>query len=78
MSLAATQAYTVIGLTSDADRTELLIAAVLPGPVSGHLERLATSEVDFTRWAEEFNAPDPDAAAELAYAYCRNFGDAEG
>ncbi|MFJ4879892.1 hypothetical protein ACIP93_32460 [Streptomyces sp. NPDC088745] len=74
---AAMQTYTVIGLTLDVDRTELLIAAVLTGPVADQVELLATSEEDFTRWAEEFNAPDPDTAADLAYAYCRDFGYAE-
>lgn len=74
---AATQTYTVIGLTLDVDNTELLIAAVLAGPLADQIELLATSEDDFTRWAEEFNAPDPDTAADLAYAYCRDFGYAE-
>ncbi|OKJ48100.1 hypothetical protein AMK27_38855 [Streptomyces sp. CB02009] len=74
---AATQTYTVIGLTLDVDGTELLIAAVLAGPVADQVELLATSEEDFTRWAEEFNAPDPDTAADLAYAFCRDFGYAE-
>ncbi|WP_331735433.1 hypothetical protein OG590_40445 (plasmid) [Streptomyces goshikiensis] len=74
---AATQTYTVIGLTLDVDNTELLIAAVLAGPVADQIQLLATSEDDFTRWAEEFSAPDPDTAADLAYVYCRDFGDAE-
>ncbi|MFJ6355356.1 hypothetical protein ACIQKB_38590 [Streptomyces sp. NPDC092046] len=73
---AATQTYTVIGLTLDVDSTELLIAAVLAGPVADQVELLATSEDDLTRWAEEFDAPDPDAAADLAYAHCRTFGSA--
>ncbi|MFI8769581.1 hypothetical protein ACIGN6_32380 [Streptomyces sp. NPDC053792] len=77
MTATATQTYTVIGLTLDVDRTELLIAAVLAGPVADQVELLATSEDDFTRWAEEFNAPDPDTAADLAYAFCRDFGYAE-
>lgn len=77
MTAAATQTYTVIGLTLDVDSTELLIAAVLAGPVADQIELLATSEDEFTRWAEEFNAPDPDTAADLAYAYCRDFGYAE-
>ncbi|MBT2439747.1 hypothetical protein J7E93_06350 [Streptomyces sp. ISL-36] len=72
MTAAATQTFTVIGLTLDVDCTELLIAAVLPGPVADQIELLATSEDDFTRWAEEFDAPDPDAAAALAYAHCRS------
>ncbi|AJF70493.1 hypothetical protein [Streptomyces vietnamensis] len=77
MTATATQTYTVIGLTLDVDSTELLIAAVLAGPVADQVELLATSEDDFTRWAEEFNAPDPDTAATMAYAYCRDFGYAE-
>ncbi|WP_411107392.1 hypothetical protein [Streptomyces sp. cmx-4-9] len=74
---AATQTYTVIGLTLDVDSTELLIAAVLAGPVADQVELLATSEEDFTRWAEEFDAPDPDTAADLAYTHCRTFGSAQ-
>ncbi|MET9324105.1 hypothetical protein ABZX75_28640 [Streptomyces sp. NPDC003038] len=77
MTATETQTYTVIGLTLDVDRTELLIAAVVAGPVADQVELLATSEEDFTRWAEEFNAPDPDIAADLAYAFCRDFGYAE-
>ncbi|MEU9064979.1 hypothetical protein AB0D13_40665 [Streptomyces sp. NPDC048430] len=65
------QTYTVVGLLLDVDCTELIIAAVLPGPVAEQIEVLATSEDDFTRWAEEFHAPTPDAAAALAYDYCR-------
>ncbi|MFE9007521.1 hypothetical protein ACFYOY_36280 [Streptomyces sp. NPDC007875] len=70
MTTLATQTYTVIGLTSDLDDTELSIAAVLPGPVTDQIEPLSTSEKDFTRWAEEFDAPDPDTAAALAYEHC--------
>ncbi|MBT2406922.1 MULTISPECIES: hypothetical protein [unclassified Streptomyces] len=77
MTATETQTYTVIGLTLDVDRTELLIAAVVAGTVADQVELLATSEEDFTRWAEEFNAPDPDTAADLAYAFCRDFGYAE-
>ncbi|MER8233114.1 hypothetical protein [Streptomyces sp. NPDC094049] len=73
----ATQTYTVIGLTLDVESTELLIAAVVEGTVADQIEPLATSERDLTRWAEEFNAPDPDTAANLAYAFCRDFGYAE-
>ncbi|WP_329583771.1 hypothetical protein [Streptomyces sp. NBC_01361] len=75
MTATATQTFTVIGLTLDVDSTELLIAAVLPGPVADQIELLATSEDDFTRWAEEFDAPDPDSAAALAYEHCRSWGD---
>jgi hypothetical protein len=57
MTAAATQTFTVIGLPLDVDCTELLIAAVLPGPVADQIERLASSVADFTRWAEEFDAP---------------------
>ncbi|WP_331731991.1 hypothetical protein OG592_40970 (plasmid) [Streptomyces avidinii] len=74
---APSQTYTVIGLTLDVDNTELLIAAVLAGPVADQVELLATSEDDFTRWAKVFNAPDSNTAADLAYAYCRDFGYAE-
>ncbi|MFE6461976.1 hypothetical protein ACFVP0_31530 [Streptomyces cinereoruber] len=77
MNTPATRTYTVIGLTSGTDSTELLVAAVLAGPLADQVELLATGENDFTRWAEEFDAPDPDTAAELAYAYCRDFGYAE-
>lgn len=76
MTATAAQTYTVIGLALDVDSTELLIAAVVGGAVADQVELLATSEEDFTRWVEEFNAPDPDTAAELAYAYCRTFGGA--
>ncbi|MEV3999178.1 hypothetical protein AB0K62_26450 [Streptomyces halstedii] len=55
----------------DVDCTELLIAAVLSGSVADQIELLSTSEDEFTRWAEEFEAPDPDTAAALAYEYCR-------
>ena len=75
MTAAATRTFTVIGLTLDVDCTELLIAAVLPGPVADQIELLATSEDDFTRWAEEFDAPDPDTAAALAYEHCRRWDD---
>ncbi|MEJ8639953.1 hypothetical protein [Streptomyces sp. MS2.AVA.5] len=75
MTAAVTQTFTVIGLTLDVDCTELLIAAVLPGPVADQIELLATSEDDFTRWAEEFHAPDPDTAADLAYQHCRRWND---
>ncbi|MGW0704271.1 hypothetical protein ACWD0A_34330 [Streptomyces sp. NPDC002867] len=75
MTAAVTQTFTVIGLTLDVDCTELLIAAVLPGPVADQIELLATSEADFTRWADEFDAPDPDTAAALAYEHCRRWDD---
>lgn len=68
---APPQTFTVIGLTLDIDCTELLIAAVVSGPVADQIEVLATSEEDFTRWAVEFDAPDPDTAAALAYEHCR-------
>ncbi|MGW6569822.1 hypothetical protein [Streptomyces sp. NPDC054975] len=75
MTAAATQTFTVIGLTLDVDCAELLIAAVLPGPVADRIGLLATSEDDFTGWAEEFDAPDPDTAAILAYGHCRRWDD---
>ncbi|MBT2393939.1 hypothetical protein J7E87_32150 [Streptomyces sp. ISL-1] len=53
----------------------LLVAAVVPGPVAEQIELLATSEDDFTRWAEVFDAPDPDSAAALAYEHCRRWDD---
>lgn len=73
MTAAVTQTFTVIGQTLDVDCTELLIAAVLPGPVADQIELLATSEDDFTRWAEEFDAPDPDTAAAFACEHCRRW-----
>ncbi|MFP1629725.1 hypothetical protein ACLB9X_32225 [Streptomyces sp. 5K101] len=75
MTAAATKTFTVIGLTLDVDCTELLIVAVLPGPVADRIQLLATSEDDFTRWGEEFDALDPDTAAALAYEHCRRWGD---
>ncbi|MBT2369391.1 hypothetical protein J7E88_29895 [Streptomyces sp. ISL-10] len=75
MTAAATQTFTVIGLSLDVDCAELLIAAVLPGPVADQIELLATSEDDSTRWAGEIRRPDPDTAAALAYAHCRRWGD---
>ncbi|GAA3372320.1 hypothetical protein GCM10017744_103370 [Streptomyces antimycoticus] len=70
MTALATQTYTVLGLASDVDDTDLFIAAVLLGPVTDQIEPLSTSEEHFTRWAEEIDAPDPDTAAALAYERC--------
>ncbi|MBV7674075.1 hypothetical protein STHAL_32020 [Streptomyces halstedii] len=67
----AVQTFTVIGMLLDVDCTELLIAAVLSGPVADQIELLSTSEDELTRWAGEFEAPDPDTAAALAYEHCR-------
>ncbi|MFB7214671.1 hypothetical protein [Streptomyces sp. NPDC056255] len=69
------QTFTVIGLRLDFECTELLIAAVLPDPVADQIELLSTSEDDFTPWAEEFHAPDPDTAAALAHEHCRTSRD---
>ncbi|MFI6689022.1 hypothetical protein [Streptomyces sp. NPDC050485] len=72
MTSPACQTYTVIGLRMDCDFCEVLIAGVLPGLVADDLICLATSEDDFTRWAQEFDAPDADTAAAMAYEHCRN------
>ncbi|MEU3466227.1 hypothetical protein ABZ721_40640 [Streptomyces sp. NPDC006733] len=72
MSAPATQTFTVIGLRMDVDLSELLIAAVLPGPVADDIVCLRSSEDEFTRWAMEFDATDADAAAASAYAHCQN------
>ncbi|MGW2415979.1 hypothetical protein ACWCV5_27965 [Streptomyces tubercidicus] len=69
--------YTVIGLRRDVDFTDLLIARVQPGPDADTVTVLRSSEDDFTRWAMDFDAPTPDAAAALAYEYCRNDPDWE-
>ncbi|MEU5109614.1 hypothetical protein AB0H07_46525 [Streptomyces sp. NPDC021354] len=74
MTAASTQPYTVIGLTLDVDNTELLIAGVLPGAVADQIEVLSTSEEHFTRWAQEFDVPDADTAAALAYEQCTTAG----
>lgn len=71
MQSGAVQTFTVIGLRSDVDMRDLFIAGVIPGPVSGEVVILKTSEEEFTRWAMEFDAPDADSAAEQAYAYCQ-------
>ncbi|HBF82631.1 MAG TPA: hypothetical protein DD420_22670 [Streptomyces sp.] len=75
MITAATRTFTVVGLLLDVDCRELLIAAVLPGPVADQVKLLSTSEDGFTRWAQEFDAPAPDVAAALAYEHCRTCGD---
>ncbi|MEV5204379.1 hypothetical protein [Streptomyces sp. NPDC053720] len=67
----ALQTYTVIGLLLDVEPTELLIAGVLPGPLTDDFTALSTREEGLTRWAEEFDAPSADAAAAQAYEYCR-------
>nr|WTB28927.1 hypothetical protein OG781_04775 [Streptomyces sp. NBC_00830] len=73
MTAAATpQTFTVVGLRLDFDMSELLVAAVLPGPVADDVVILATSEEEFTRWAGDFDAPDADTAAAMAYEHCRN------
>lgn len=69
--------FTVIGLRLDADFSELLIAGVQKGSVADELVILATSEGDHTRWALEFDAPDADTAAAMAYEHCRNDPDWE-
>ncbi|WP_371794119.1 hypothetical protein [Streptomyces sp. NBC_01718] len=66
-SLLWPQKFTVTGLRLDFDMSELLVAAVLPGPVADDVVILATSEDDFTRWAGDFDAPDRlDAAGRAA------------
>lgn len=72
MTAIPLQTWTVIGLRLDVELSELLIAAVLPGSVADDVVILRTSEAEFTRWAAEFEAPDADAAATQAYAYCLN------
>ncbi|MFI0743428.1 hypothetical protein ACH4PU_35970 [Streptomyces sp. NPDC021100] len=69
---APVQTYTVIGFRLDVDPAELLVAAVLPGPLADDVIILATSEDDFTRWAMEFDADGADEAAAQAYEHCRS------
>lgn len=71
MQRGAVQTFTVIGLRSDVDMSDLLIAGVIPGPVAEECEILETSEEEFTRWAMEFDATDADTAAAHAYVQCR-------
>ena len=71
MQSGAVQTFTVIGLRSDVDMTDLFIAGVIPGPVAEEFEILETSEEEFTRWAMEFDAHDANAAAARAYVHCR-------
>jgi hypothetical protein len=72
MTAATTpQTFTVVGLRLDVDMSEPLVAAVLPGPVADDVVILATSEDEFTRWAEDFDAPDADTAAAMARENCR-------
>ncbi|GAA2524310.1 hypothetical protein [Streptomyces longisporus] len=71
MQNPAVQTFTVIGLRSDVDMSDLFIAGVIPGPVADEVVILKTSEEEFTRWAMEFDAPDADSAADQAYAYCQ-------
>ncbi|MFF3355285.1 hypothetical protein ACFYWN_22185 [Streptomyces sp. NPDC002917] len=52
MTIAATPwTYTLVGLRVDIDMSELLAAAVLPGPVADDVVILATREEGFARWA---------------------------
>ncbi|MGW1170602.1 hypothetical protein [Streptomyces sp. NPDC002550] len=71
MQSGAVQTFTVIGLRSDADMSDLFIAGVIPGPVAEEFAILETSEEEFTRWAMEVDAPDADTAAAHAYLQCR-------
>ncbi|MGW9137335.1 hypothetical protein [Streptomyces sp. NPDC055681] len=52
MTIAATpRTFNVVGLRVDFDMSELLVAAVLPGPVADDVVILATRVKGFTRWA---------------------------
>ncbi|MBL1086867.1 hypothetical protein JK359_33720 [Streptomyces actinomycinicus] len=77
MQSGAVQTFTVIGLRSDVDMSDLFIAGVIPGPVAEEFDILATSEEEFTRWAMEVDAPDADTAAAHAYLQCGTDDEAE-
>lgn len=71
MQSGAMQTFTVIGLRSDVDMSDLFIAGVIPEPVAEKCAILETSEEEFTRWAMEVEASDADSAAVHAYVHCR-------